>query len=166
MQPPPAWKKLIELPSQNALHESAMLTRVGTPASARDFGIMFPSLRSKPFAEPSDTIRQALAEVGKQGGIMDARDDLTAGAKRLLLDPTVNGEPTSSNPYGTNPSNPTMTQGSTFLGQLIDHDVTFDRSSQLGSPQNPLLSPNSRTPGLDLDVLFGGSPGSSKSTSR
>lgn len=53
-----------------------------------------------------------------QGGIMDAHDDLAAGPKALIVDPAVNGNPTSTNPYGTNPDNPTMTAGSTFVGQF------------------------------------------------
>ena len=52
-----------------------------------------------------------------------------------------------------------MTAGSTFVGQFIDHDITFDQTSQLGVPQNPLTSPNTRTPALDLDSVFGGGPG-------
>jgi hypothetical protein len=75
------------------------------------------------------------------------------------VDPTVNGNPTSANPYGTNPDNPTMTAGSTFVGQFTDHDITFDQTSQLGVSQDPLVSPNTRTPALDLDSVFGGGPG-------
>ena len=52
-----------------------------------------------------------------------------------------------------------MTAGSTFVGQFTDHDITFDQTSQLGVPQNPLISPNTRTPALDLDSVFGGGPG-------
>jgi hypothetical protein len=52
-----------------------------------------------------------------------------------------------------------MTAGSTFVGQFIDHDITFDQTSQLGVSQNPLISPNTRTPALDLDSVFGGGPG-------
>jgi Animal haem peroxidase len=118
---------------------------------------MFPGL--PPFAAADDSVRAALLEVGKQGGIMDARDDLAAGPKALIVDPAVNGNPTASNPYGTNPDNPTMTAGSTFAGQFIDHDITFDQTSQLGVPQNPSVSPNTRTPALDLDSVFGGGPG-------
>ena len=118
---------------------------------------MFPDL--PPFAEANDTVRAALFEVGGQGGILDARDDLAAGPKALIVDPSVNGNPTSTNPYGTNPDNPTMTAGSTFVGQFTDHDITFDQTSQLGVPQNPLISPNTRTPALDLDSVFGGGPG-------
>jgi hypothetical protein len=129
----------------------------GAPASSVDFGRMFPNL--PPFAEANDTVRAALIEVGQPGGILDAQDDMAAGAKALIVDPSVNGNPTSSNPYGTNPDNPTMTAGSTFVGQFTDHDITFDQTSQLGVPQNPLTSPDTRTPALDLDSVFGGGPG-------
>ena len=129
----------------------------GAPVSSVDFGRIFPSL--PPFADANDTVRAALLEVGKQGGIMDAGDQLGAGAKALIVDPTVNGNPTAGNPYGTNPDNPTMTAGSTFVGQFTDHDITFDQTSQLGVPQNPLASPNTRTSALDLDAVFGGGPG-------
>ena len=129
----------------------------GAPATSIDFGRMFPDL--PPFAEANDTVRTALLEVGQQGGILDAGDDLAAGPKALIVDPTVNGNPTATNPYGTNPDNPTMTAGSTFVGQFTDHDITFDQTSQLGVPQNPLTSPNTRTPALDLDSVFGGGPG-------
>ncbi len=129
----------------------------GAPASSVDFGRMFPDL--PPFADTNDTVRTALLEVGMPGGIMDAGDQLSAGPKALIVDPTVNGNPTATNPYGTNPDNPTMTAGSTFVGQFTDHDITFDQTSQLGTPQNPLTSPNTRTPALDLDSVFGGGPG-------
>ena len=112
-----------------------------------------------PFADANDRVRAALLEVGQPGGILDAQDNLAAGPKALIVDPTVNGNPTSANPYGTNPDNPTMTAGSTFVGQFTDHDITFDQTSQLGVPQNPLTSPNTRTPRIDLDSVFGGGPG-------
>jgi hypothetical protein len=132
--------------------------RPGVPASSADFGRMFPSL--KPFAEANDKVRAALIEVAKPGGIMDAEDAVDAGPKALIVDPTVNGNPTGEgDPYGTNPDNVTMTAGSTFIGQFIDHDITFDQTSQLGVPQNPLTSRNTRTPVLDLDTVFGGGPG-------
>ncbi len=129
----------------------------GAPSDIGSFGRMFPSL--PPFADANDTVRGALVELGKPGGILDAHDDLSAGPKRLITDPSVNGNPTAANPYGTNPDNPTMTAGSTFVGQFIDHDITFDQTSQLGVPQDPLASPNTRTPALDLDSVFGGGPG-------
>ncbi len=128
----------------------------GVPVSAHFFGRIFPQL--PPFAPATDTVRAALLEVGQPGGILDAGDDLAAGPTALITDPTVNGNPTPTNPYGTNPDNPTMTAGSTFVGQFTDHDITFDQTSLLGVPQNPTVSPNTRTPALDLDSVFGGGP--------
>ena len=128
----------------------------GAPANSMLFGRIFPQL--PPFAPVTDAVQAALLEVGAQGGIMDAQDDLAAGPKALIVDPTVNGNPTPANPYGTNPDNPTMTAGSTFVGQFTDHDITFDQTSHLGVTTNPLNSPNTRTPALDLDSVFGGGP--------
>ena len=51
----------------------------GAPASSVDFGRIFPDL--PPFAEANDSVRSALLEVGQQGGVLDAQDDLTAGAE-------------------------------------------------------------------------------------
>jgi hypothetical protein len=128
----------------------------GAPASSGFFGRMFPGLA--PFADATDTVRAMLLEVGQPGGILDAGDDLAAGPKALITDPAVNGNPTAAKPNGTNPDNPTMTAGSTFVGQFTDHDITFDQTSQLGIPADPLTSPNTRTPALDLDSVFGGGP--------
>jgi hypothetical protein len=128
----------------------------GAPANSMLFGRIFPQL--PPFSADTSVVQAALIEVGMQGGIMDAQDDLAAGPKALIVDPTVNGNPTATNPYGTNPDNPTMTAGSTFVGQFTDHDITFDQTSQLGVTTNPLTSPNTRTPALDLDSVFGGGP--------
>jgi hypothetical protein len=51
---------------------------------------MFPELPS--FADASDQrVVDALLEVGMQGGILDAHDDLAAGPKALIVDPAVNG---------------------------------------------------------------------------
>ncbi len=129
----------------------------GVPPNSTDFGRMFPSLR--PFADANDKVRAALTEVGAPGGILDANDNLAAGGKALIVDPTVNGNPTESDPYGSNPDNATMTAGTTFIGQFTDHDITFDQTSLLGVPQDPLTSRNTRTPALDLDSVFGGGPG-------
>jgi hypothetical protein len=132
-------------------------TPLSGPAGNQVFTRMFSGL--PPFADPTDRVRAALLEVGKAGGIMDGRDDLTADPKLLITDPTMDGQPTGADDYGINPDNPTMTAGSTFVGQFTDHDITFDQTSVLGVPQNPALSPNARSAALDLDSVFGGGPG-------
>jgi hypothetical protein len=128
----------------------------GVPGKSSFFGRIFPQL--PPFAQVTPAVRDALLQVGARGGIMDAKDNLAAGPMALIVDPPLNGNPTPDNPYGTNPDNPTMTAGSTFIGQFTDHDITFDQTSLLAVKTNPLNSPNTRTPALDLDSVFGGGP--------
>ena len=40
------------------------------------------------FADPTPSVKRALVELGKAGGIMDARDNLAAGPVNLIVDPT------------------------------------------------------------------------------
>jgi hypothetical protein len=111
------------------------------------FGRMFKDL--PPFAEPSESVIAALREVGAPGGIMDAKDNLAAGPVQLIVDPNLNVN---------NPDNPNHTAGTTFVGQFIDHDVTFDVVSALGVPTEPTSTRNARVPTLDLDSVYGGGP--------
>jgi hypothetical protein len=111
------------------------------------FGRMFPGL--PPFAESSPKLEAALIEIGKVGGILDANDALDRGPVDLIVDPALSAN---------NPNNTTHTAGATFMGQFMDHDMTFDLTSRLGEATNPEDSQNSRTPALDLDSVYGGGP--------
>ena len=111
------------------------------------FGRMFPQL--PPFAQPSSKLSAALMEMGKPGGILDANDKLTAGAVELIVDPSL---------FANNPDNVSHTAGTTFMGQFMDHDITFDLTSRLGVPTPPEQSPNIRDPAFDLDSVYGGGP--------
>jgi hypothetical protein len=111
------------------------------------FGRLFPTL--PPFASDTPIIRDALIELGAPGGPMDAGDDLSDPIT-LITDPAKSVN---------NPNNPTMTAGFTFLGQFIDHDMTFDPTSSLARRQDPESIRNFRIPALDLDSLYGGGPG-------
>lgn len=110
------------------------------------FGRIF---RLRPFANASPSVLEALADIGKPGGIMDAKDDLAAGPVQLIVDPALSVN---------NRNHPTSTAGITFVGQFIDHDITLDLGSRLGRPQAPESAANSRTPSLDLDSVYGGGP--------
>ncbi len=48
--------------------------------------------------------------------------------------------------------------GMTFFGQFVDHDITLDATSALGSRIEPATIPNVRTPALDLDCVYGAGP--------
>jgi hypothetical protein len=115
------------------------------------FGRIFPNLA--PFATTQQPTLQrvidAIRDVGEFGHFMDAKDAIGAGPIALIADPQLNLN---------NQNNPTHTAGTTFFGQFLDHDMTFDNTSQLGVPKAPETSPNTRTPALDLDSVYGGGP--------
>lgn len=48
--------------------------------------------------------------------------------------------------------------GFTFVGQLIDHDITLDTISRLDQFSDPGSIENGRTPNLDLDCVYGRGP--------
>jgi hypothetical protein len=114
----------------------------GSPAP-QHFGRIF---RLPPFARQSPKVEAALRELGKPGGLLDARDPLEAGPKQLIVDPSLSVN---------NPNNPTHTAGTTFFGQFLDHDMTFDADSRLAQPTEPQTARNYRTPSLDLDSVYG-----------
>jgi hypothetical protein len=113
-----------------------------------NFGRMF-SDRLPSFADPTSSVISALRTVGRRGGIMDANDNLAAGPVNLIVDLTLSAR---------NQNNDTHTAGTTFLGQFLDHDVTFDAVSALGVPTEPERTRNARVPTLDLDAVYGGGP--------
>jgi hypothetical protein len=55
-------------------------------------------------------------------------------------------------------SNLHIPAGFTYLGQFVDHDITFDPTSKLGQAVDPELLVNFRSPRLDLDSLYGLGP--------
>jgi hypothetical protein len=114
-----------------------------------NFGRMF---NLPPFAPPTAAVQAALVELGKRGGLMDAKDDLAAGPVALIVDPAL-----SLN----NPDSIEHTAGVTFMGQFLDHDMTFDTTSRLGQPANPRTVANVRRPFLDLDSVYGDGPAGS-----
>ncbi|GAA2622942.1 heme peroxidase family protein [Actinomadura fulvescens] len=113
---------------------------------ANSFGRIF---RLPGFAEANDRVRGGLLEMGKAGGLLDAKDPLHEGPIRLITNPELSPN---------NVDNPFHTAGTTFLGQFLDHDMTFDETSRLGVPTRPEDSPNTRTPSFDLDSVYGGGP--------
>lgn len=48
--------------------------------------------------------------------------------------------------------------GMTFFGQFVDHDITLDATSAIGSVMDPRNIRNIRTPNLDLDCVYGDGP--------
>lgn len=113
------------------------------------FTRMFPDLPS--FARQTDSARQAVQQIGRRHGIFDADDNLSDPLQSLI-------NPAFS-PH--NPDNPAMTAGLTFLGQFLDHDITFDKKSLLNANALPMRTVNFRTAAFDLDSVYGDGPAGS-----
>ena len=111
------------------------------------FGRIF---RLPPFAQQSPKVKAALRELGKPGGLLDANDPLEAGPQQLIVDVSLSAN---------NPNNPNNTAGTTFFGQFLDHDMTFDADSRLAQPTEPQTARNYRTPSLDLEFGLRGRTG-------
>jgi hypothetical protein len=126
--------------------------RAGGAAQSPDaFGRIF---NLRPFAGDLNaaSLRSALLDMGAPGGVLDARDPLDEGPVRLIANPELSPD---------NVDNAGHSAGVTFVGQFLDHDMTFDETSRLGVPVEPEEAPNTRTPGLDLDSVYGAGPSGS-----
>src|SRR5262249_33226265 len=55
-------------------------------------------------------------------------------------------------------NNARIPAGFTYLGQFIDHDLTFDPTSKLQRDNDPDGLQNFRTPRFDLDSIYGRGP--------
>ena len=80
-------------------------------------------------------------------------DDLLSALAASMREPAPNP--------GTQFDNPDIPAGFTFLGQFLDHDITFDRTSSLERQNDPDALINFRTPKYDLDSVYGAGPANS-----
>jgi hypothetical protein len=64
----------------------------------------------------------------------------------------------TAGPEGDNPDIPS---GYTYLGQFVDHDITFDPVSSLDRVNDPDALTSFRTPRFDLDSVYGRGPADS-----
>ena len=114
------------------------------------FGRMFPTLPS--FSLDSPSLRTTLMKIGERNGIMDAQDDISKEPLELIINPALRV---------SNPDNPDMTAGLTFLGQFLDHDMTLDITSSLEQQVDPEMIQNFRVPTFALDSIYGTGPSGS-----
>lgn len=96
-------------------------------AEAGKYGRMFPGVPAP------ETDQALLLMLGKSGSVMD--EDARPG------------------PQGEATDNPRIPAGFTFLGQLVAHDITADRSLLLHHSRLNELR-NFRTPRLDLEAMY------------
>ncbi len=130
------------------------------------FGRMF---RALPPAEFDDEDLMVLAGDGK---LPDLPEDATPPSGMNAY-PEVKRDPATGKPVRINgklvpdPAPETVADseenfgipaGYTYLGQFIDHDITFDPASSMQKRNDPEALVDFRTPALDLDCLYGRGP--------
>jgi hypothetical protein len=85
-------------------------------------------------------------------------------AHQLQITPEALGGVTGPMDGGSAPdpsqNNRRLTAGFTFLGQFLDHDITFDPTSSLEQQNDPEAIQNFRTPAFELDSVYGSGPSS------
>jgi len=109
------------------------------------FGRMFRSL------PPAEWPKDVLLKLGEA---------MTSDAERVETDKNV---PTAAfeddkKRIQDDEENAGIPAGYTYLGQFIDHDITFDPASSLQQQNDPDALVDFRTPRLDLDSLYGRGP--------
>jgi hypothetical protein len=120
------------------------------------FGRMF---RELPNYEPSQTLIDTLAKAMVEQQAPDepppAPPPPAPGGWPPAPPPTpAPGDGDETSPF----DNPDLPAGYTYLGQFLDHDITFDPTSSLQHRNDPDALRNFRTPRLDLDSLYGRGP--------
>jgi hypothetical protein len=125
-------------------HGSAVRGMDNVPrSSVRDqrFGRMFRNL------PPADFDEEALIALGQT---MQQGEFLNTEPGKAVDTPLGIAEPDDENAD--------VPAGYTYLGQFIDHDITFDPMSSLDRFNDPDALQDFRTPRLDLDSLYGSGP--------
>jgi hypothetical protein len=92
---------------------------------------------------------------GLFGRMFRELEPFVADAEQIAAIAELMREPTPAEPLGDNTRVPA---GYTYLGQFIDHDITFDPISSLERQNDPDALTNFRTPRFDLDCVYGRGP--------
>ena len=109
-----------------------------------------------------ESARQSSSFEGRFGRIFRTlpKADFPDDALNLLaeaMSARAEGEPTPETERDDE-ENVAISAGYTYLGQFIDHDITFDPSSSLQQQNDPDALVDFRTPALDLDNMYGRGP--------
>jgi hypothetical protein len=119
------------------------------------FGRIF---RSLPAASWPEAALRELAGDGKKKGL----NRMSAEPERNETNPDLPSAPREDNQTSRlhdDEENSGIDAGYTYLGQFIDHDITFDPASSLQQRNDVDALVDFRTPRLDLDSVYGRGPG-------
>ena len=115
------------------------------------FGRLFRTLPAAVFPE-EDLVALARAMTAEPEGMRDAQGKPQRdGNGHLIPIVTPESERDDEENFG-------IPAGYTYLGQFIDHDISFDPASSLQRQNDPEALVDYRTPRLDLDNIYGRGP--------
>lgn len=127
-----------------------------------------PTRRAFHGAEPRgiDSVDSSLSTAGRFGRMFrnipvfeHVEEQLTALARSMVQPADPRDTTPPERLAGPDPrENPLIPSGYTYLGQFIDHDITYDPVSSLQRQNDPDALHNFRTPRFDLDSLYGRGP--------
>jgi Animal haem peroxidase len=128
-----------------------------SPTTEGRFGFMF---KNQPAHGASKELLTTLGNKMKEQPVKgDAYIDPKTGQPVMKQDgtgPILVGNNENDAP-NENP-NPLLTSGFTFVGQFVDHDITFDTTTLSDQQSDPYATTNFRTPRYDLDAIYGRGP--------
>jgi hypothetical protein len=121
-----------------------------SPTSEGRFGYIF---KNQPPHAASEDLLSALGQTMEERPVIGTNlTDPETGEPVLKSDGTpVVATKDHNDALGENPS-PVLTSGFTFVGQFIDHDITFDTTTLSEQQSDPNATTNFRTPRYDLDA--------------
>jgi hypothetical protein len=95
----------------------------------------------------------------KQGASIPQLEELGLSMEEQPVVDPATGSTTNNDAFNENP-NSSLTSGFTFVGQFVDHDITFDTTPLDAQQSDPYATSNFRVPRYDLDSLYGRGPAS------
>ena len=122
---------------------------IQSPTTEGRFGFMFKSQPPLPARE--DLLDRLGKTMEEQPAIGDPITYPSDGPT------TVTANNDENDAFNENP-NPILTSGFTFVGQFVDHDITFDTTPLNQQESDPDATTNFRTPRYDLDAIYGLGP--------
>src|SRR5207247_6668308 len=103
-----------------------------------------------------DSIPRSVSQPARFGRIFRNLEPLASDSAALVkLAGTMIEKPEDFEDTNAASNNARMSAGFTYVGQFIDHDLTFDPVSKLQSDNDPDALEDFRTPRFDLDSVYG-----------
>jgi len=142
------------MPDSDTNHNDMTVSRVAqtTPTQPRRHSIVLRGLESTP---SSRSFEGRFGRMFRNLPVFSSEDVLLEKLAAKMIQPEEEDKRPGADDDDENEQIPA---GYTYLGQFIDHDITFDPISSLQRQNDPEALLDFRTPRFDLDNLYGRGP--------